>query len=89
MPYQYKVVELREKWLGGKMSGEKLERVLNDYAAQGWQVVNMTQMPEAALAAESGIPYAGIALVTDYDVGLEGAPGITPVTIDEVFAAFA
>jgi len=56
------------------------------YAAQGWHVVNMTQMPEAVLAAESGIPYAGIALVTDYDVGLEGAPGIAPVTMDEVFA---
>jgi 5'-methylthioadenosine phosphorylase len=56
------------------------------YAAQGWQVVNMTQMPEAVLAAESGIPYAAIALITDYDVGLEGVPGIEPVTMDEVFA---
>jgi 5'-methylthioadenosine phosphorylase len=56
------------------------------YAAQGWQVVNMTQMPEAALAAEAGIPYAAIALITDYDVGLEGVPGIEPVTMDEVFA---
>ena len=56
------------------------------YAAQGWQVINMTQMPEAALAAELGVPYAAIALITDYDVGLEGAPGIEPVTMDEVFA---
>jgi 5'-methylthioadenosine phosphorylase len=56
------------------------------YAAQGWQVVNMTQMPEAALAAEAHIPYAAIALITDYDVGLEGVPGVEPVTMDEVFA---
>ena len=56
------------------------------YGAQGWQVVNMTQMPEAVLATEIGVPYAGIALVTDYDVGLAGAPGIEPVTMDEVFA---
>lgn len=56
------------------------------YAAQGWQVVNMTQMPEAVLAAEAGIPYAAIALVTDYDVGLEDTPGIAPVTMNEVFA---
>ena len=56
------------------------------YGAQGWAVVNMTQMPEAALAAEIGVPYAGIALVTDYDVGLEGAAGVAPVTMDEVFA---
>lgn len=55
------------------------------YAAQGWAVVNMTQMPEAVLAAEIGVPYAGIALVTDYDVGLEGADGVEPVTMDEVF----
>jgi 5'-methylthioadenosine phosphorylase len=56
------------------------------YGAQGWQVINMTQMPEAALTAEAGIPYVSIALITDYDAGLEGAPGIEPVTMDEVFA---
>lgn len=56
------------------------------YGAQGWQVIGMTQMPEAALAAEAGIPYAAIALITDYDVGLEDAPGIEPVTMDEVLA---
>lgn len=56
------------------------------YAAQGWHVINMTQMPEAVLAAEIGVPYAAIALITDYDAGLEGAPGVEPVTIDEVFA---
>jgi 5'-methylthioadenosine phosphorylase len=56
------------------------------YAAQGFQVINMTQMPEAVLAAELGVPYAAIALITDYDVGLEGVPGIEPVTMEEVFA---
>jgi 5'-methylthioadenosine phosphorylase len=55
-------------------------------AAQGWAVINMTQMPEAALAAELGVPYAAIALVTDYDVGLEGVDGIAPVTMEQVFA---
>lgn len=56
------------------------------YAAQGWHVVNMTQMPEAVLATEIGVPYTGIALITDYDVGLVGMPGIEPVTMDQVFA---
>ncbi|HET6950936.1 MAG TPA: S-methyl-5'-thioadenosine phosphorylase [Acidimicrobiales bacterium] len=56
------------------------------FTAQGWQVVNMTQMPEAVLAAESGIPYAAIAIVTDYDVGLADMPGVAPVTMEEVFA---
>ena len=59
------------------------------YAAQRWQVINMTQMPEAALAAELGVPYAAIALITDYDAGLDGAPGIEPVTMDEVMATLA
>jgi 5'-methylthioadenosine phosphorylase len=56
------------------------------YSRQGWQVVNMTQMPEAVLAAELEIPYVAIALITDYDVGLEGKKGIEPVTMDEIFA---
>ena len=59
------------------------------YSDQGWHVVNMTQMPEAVLAAELEIPYAAIALITDYDVGLEGTEGVEPVTMDEVFATLA
>jgi 5'-methylthioadenosine phosphorylase len=59
------------------------------YREQGWHVVNMTQMPEATLAAELAIPYAAIALITDYDVGVDGAEGIGPVTMDEVFATLA
>jgi hypothetical protein len=38
MAYNYKVVELREKMLGGKMSGEKLENLRNEHAALGWQL---------------------------------------------------
>lgn len=33
--YSYKVVEVREKMLGGKMSGDKLEDLLNEHARQG------------------------------------------------------
>ena len=43
----------------------------------------MTGYPEAALAAEAGIPYAAIALVTDYDAGIDG---VAPVTQEAVFA---
>jgi 5'-methylthioadenosine phosphorylase len=56
------------------------------YRNQGWEVVNMTQMPEAVLATELEIPYAAIALITDYDVGVDGEEGIEPVTMDEIFA---
>ena len=53
------------------------------FREMGWHVVNMTGYPEAVLAAEAGIPYASIALVTDYDAGVDGH---APVTMDEVFA---
>jgi 5'-methylthioadenosine phosphorylase len=57
-------------------------------AAQGWHLVNMTQSPEVALAAEAGIPYAGLGLVTDRDVGVADDPDATPVTIEMVLAEF-
>ena len=40
--YEYKVLELREKMIGGKISGDKLERILNDHAEQGWQLKAIT-----------------------------------------------
>ncbi len=40
------------------------------HRAQGWDVVNMTQSPEAPLARELGLCYATVALVTDYDTGV-------------------
>lgn len=59
------------------------------FGSAGWEVVNMTQYPEAILARELGMCYAGVALVTDYDAGLEGVAGISPVTIDVVFKVLA
>jgi hypothetical protein len=42
MRYEYKVLELREKLMGGKMSGDKLEKILNEHGAQGWQLKAVT-----------------------------------------------
>ena len=57
------------------------------FSQMGWDVVNMTQYPEAALAKEAGHPLSpAVALVTDYDAGLEGRDDIEPVTMDQVFA---
>jgi 5'-methylthioadenosine phosphorylase len=58
------------------------------YRSQGFEVINMTQYPEAYLARELGICYAAIALITDYDTGVEGAAGVEPVTQAEVFGFF-
>ncbi len=54
------------------------------YSAQGWDVINMTQYPEAILARELELCYVNISLVTDFDAGLEGQPEVEPVTVDEV-----
>jgi 5'-methylthioadenosine phosphorylase len=65
------------------------------YRREGWDVINMTQYPEAYLARELGICYCGIALVTDHDTGVEGGvPGVggneggvgEAVRMDDVFA---
>jgi 5'-methylthioadenosine phosphorylase len=58
------------------------------FRRQGWEVVNMTQYPEAFLARELGLCYATVALVTDYDTGLEGEAGIEPVSQEQVFRFF-
>jgi 5'-methylthioadenosine phosphorylase len=59
------------------------------FGAAGWDVVNMTQYPEAWLARELELCYANISLVTDYDVGLEGMPGVEPVSAEAAFQVFA
>jgi 5'-methylthioadenosine phosphorylase len=55
------------------------------YRGQGWEVINMTQYPEAPLARELEICFGNVSLVTDYDVGVEGTP---PVTHEEVIRVF-
>ena len=58
------------------------------FSAAGWDVVNMTQYPEAWLARELELCYANVSLVTDYDVGLEGMPHVEPVSADMAFEVF-
>lgn len=58
------------------------------FSSAGWEVINMTQYPEAYLARELEMCYTNIALITDYDVGLEGESGIEPVTNESVIAVF-
>jgi 5'-methylthioadenosine phosphorylase len=58
------------------------------FRSQGWDIINMTQYPEAILARELEMCYVNISLVTDYDVGLEGDPKVKPVSNDEVMKVF-
>jgi 5'-methylthioadenosine phosphorylase len=59
------------------------------FSKMGWDVVNMTQYPENVLAAEMGICYLNISLVTDYDVGIYAGKKVKPVSIEEVLKNFA
>jgi 5'-methylthioadenosine phosphorylase len=59
------------------------------FAREGWDVVNMTQYPEAWLARELELCYVNLMLVTDYDVGLEGLPDVAPVSADMAFEVFS
>jgi len=52
------------------------------YRQWGADVIGMTAMPEAPLAREAELPYAVLAMVTDYDCWREGEG----VGADEVFA---
>jgi hypothetical protein len=36
--FEYRVVQLRESLVGGKLSADKLEETLNDEARKGWMV---------------------------------------------------
>jgi 5'-methylthioadenosine phosphorylase len=48
------------------------------FSDAGWEVVNMTQYPEAYLCRELGMAVVNIALITDYDAGvLEGTEAVT------------
>ncbi|MEO6797282.1 MAG: S-methyl-5'-thioadenosine phosphorylase [Candidatus Dormibacter sp.] len=54
------------------------------YARMGWDVVGMTQYPEAILAREQEMCYLGLSLVTDYDAGVEERPDVEAVQAHDV-----
>jgi len=52
----------------------------------GWEVINMTQYPEAYLCRELGMAVVNIALITDYDAGvLEGTEAVNAHDVLAVF----
>ena len=58
------------------------------YQREGWEVINMTQYPEAYLARELEMCYLNLSLITDYDTGLEGRPDLVAVTMEEALRVF-
>ncbi|MDR1413213.1 MAG: S-methyl-5'-thioadenosine phosphorylase [Actinomycetes bacterium] len=56
------------------------------FSRAGWEVVNMTQYPEGFLARELELCYVNIALITDYDAGVDSAQAVTNKEVMDVFA---
>jgi 5'-methylthioadenosine phosphorylase len=57
------------------------------FRAWGADVINMSTAPECALAAEAGLPYAAVAMATDYDSWKADEPPVTRDEITRIFAA--
>ena len=56
------------------------------FSDAGWEVVNMTQYPEAYLVRELGMAVVNISLITDYDAGVhEGTEAVNALSVLEVF----
>jgi len=53
--YEYKVDEIREGMIGGKMSGDKLEKLLNDRAREGWQLRAITSVEVKGRVGPGGV----------------------------------
>lgn len=56
------------------------------FTSAGWEVINMTQYPEAHLCRELGMSVVNISLITDYDSGVvSGTEAVTAHDVLEVF----
>lgn len=53
--FEYKVVQLREGMIGGKMSGDKLEKLLNQHAGEGWQLRAITSVDVKGRIGPGGV----------------------------------
>jgi len=53
--YEYRVVEVREGLVGGKMSGDKLEKLLNEHAREGWQLRTITSVEVKGRIGPGGV----------------------------------
>jgi 5'-methylthioadenosine phosphorylase len=65
--------KVHQKITAATIEGPRFSTLAESKLHQSWgcQIVNMTSVPEAQLAAEAGLIYGSLALVTDYDVWRE------------------
>jgi hypothetical protein len=53
--YEYRVVQLREGLIGGKLSDDKLEKILNKEARDGWQLRTITSADVKGRVGPGGV----------------------------------
>ncbi len=80
-------LEVHDKGCVVTIEGPRFSTVAESKMFRTWgaDVINMSTAPEAMLANEAGIPYAAVAMSTDYDCWKEDE---APVTWDEILAVF-
>ncbi|SDU18832.1 S-methyl-5'-thioadenosine phosphorylase [Desulfobacula phenolica] len=80
-------LEVHDKGCVVTIEGPRFSTVAESKMFRIWgaDVINMSTAPEAMLANEAGIPYAAVAMSTDYDCWKEDE---APVTWDEILAVF-
>lgn len=70
---------------GPRFSSRSESKIFQSWGAH---TINMTTCPEAALANELGLPYASLALVTDYDCWRDSVPTSAHVDVESVLRMF-
>jgi 5'-methylthioadenosine phosphorylase len=68
--------------IDGPQFSSRAESLL--YKSWGADVIGMTNMPEAKLAREAELPYASVAMVTDYDCWREGTAAVDVASVLDV-----
>jgi uncharacterized protein DUF4177 len=53
--FEYRVLQIRESMIGGKLSPDKLERMLNDEARDGWQLKSITSTEVKGRVGPGGV----------------------------------
>jgi 5'-methylthioadenosine phosphorylase len=71
---------------GPRFSTRAESRMFRNWGAD---IINMSSAPECMLANEAAIPYAAIAMCTDYDAWREGDPAVSWPEMLEIFHANA
>jgi Domain of unknown function (DUF4177) len=67
MRFEYRVVQVRERMMGGALSAEKLEDILNENAREGWQVKDITATEVKGRVGPGGVE--GLLITFERPVG--------------------